>query len=138
MLTPADLLQPSYLVGLQVVPHGLLERGSGMRQMGTARVPTAAPMVYDGVMRVISFTSVHAGLHSLLAEGAAMPLVISKLTAWLERDQRLVESATGLPLRRAYFVRVNIDTGCVTEVLCSPQLLGDVPVAAHLNGAYMC
>ena len=71
-------------------------------------------------MRVIAFTTVRAGLHSLLSEGAAMPLVLSTLTAWLEEEHRLVEGATGLPLRCAYFVRVS-ETGRVVEVLCGPR-----------------
>ena len=51
-----------------------------------------------------------------------MSLLVTELSAWLERDQRIVERATGLPLRRAYFVRVSVeDKGRILEVLCRPQ-----------------
>ena len=112
---PRDYLNPvvsSDLVGLRVVRHELLSDSE----------EAAEPMVvHDGVMRVIAFTTVRAGLHSLLSEGAAMPLVLSTLTAWLEEEHRLVESATGLPVRCAYFVRVSRETGRVVEVLCGPH-----------------
>ena len=112
---PRDYLNPvvsSDLVGLRVVRHELLSDSE----------EAAEPMVvHDGVMRVIAFTTVRAGLHSLLSEGAAIPLVLSTLTLWLEEEQRLVEGATGLPLRCAYFVRVSRKTDRVVEVLCGPH-----------------
>lgn len=100
----------------------LPENGSGARQAEVTERPAAEEtVVHDGVLRVIAFTMVRAGLHSLLAEGAEMRFVLSRLTAWLERERRLVESATGLPLRCAYFVRVSKERR-VAEVLCGPQL----------------
>ena len=131
------------LVGARVMPHILLRLAELTGDDGAAAAQGAeAVAVHDGVLRVISFTTAHAGLASLLTEGGAgtslastdessssnklgvMPSVVSHVTAWLERDRRLIESATGLPLTRAYFVRVSRERGRerVEEVLCGDEL----------------
>ena len=163
VLATAELPPRHHLAGLRVVPHRLLrlgeigdeigdeiggevgdeiggEVGGGAAQAG-GRPAAAHVLVHDAVLRVISFTTVHADLHSLLSERAAqaaqaanakggdacgdlkeISLLVTELSAWLERDQRIVERATGLPLRRAYFVRVSVeDKGRILEVLCRPQ-----------------
>ena len=121
-------LAGSHLEGLRVLrarrEPPLPEFGSGARQVGSAESPEAGPAaVHDAVLRVIAFTVVRAGLHPLLTQGAAIPLVLSELTDWLEREQRMVETATGLPLRGAYFVRVSNgkDSGRIAKVLCGPK-----------------
>ena len=99
-------------------------------------------MLYDAVLRAVGFTLVHAELAALLAAadggggadgggpdggggaddgggaGERWGRATRRLSAWLQAEGRLLEARSGEPLRRAYFVRVDVE-GRVAEVLHS-------------------
>ena len=111
-----------HLEGLRVLrarrEPPLPEFGSGARQVGSAESPEAGPAaVHDAVLRVIAFTVMQARTHHPRRRDA------TRAADWLEREQRMVETATGLPLRGAYFVRVSNgkDSGRIAKVLCGPK-----------------
>ena len=83
------------------------------------------------MLRAVGFTLVHAELAALLAAadggggaddgggaGERWTRATRRLSAWLQAEGRLLEARSGEPLRRAYFVRVDVE-GRVAEVLHS-------------------
>jgi hypothetical protein len=70
-------------------------------------------------MRVVGFTLMHGELESAYKEGHwDIKTMLRLLEEWLVRERRLVEVHTGLPLLRAYFVRIDPkDENRVVEVL---------------------
>jgi hypothetical protein len=59
-------------------------------------------------MRVIGFTLMHGDLESAYKEGRwDMKTMLRLLEGWLVQERRLVEMHSGMPLLRAYFVRID-------------------------------
>ena len=104
------------LVGLPVLHHG----GSGGFGMG---VDARGASVHDAILRVLSFTLVHADLtdafddpRSGSSEAEMIQRLLGRIEAWLMRARRLFESSSQLPLTTAFFVRID-EAGAVEKVL---------------------
>ena len=107
--------RPGGVAGLPVLHHG----GSGAFGMGSSHEGDA---VHDGVLRAMGYTLVHGGLVRAFdlpgsgGEEAMLRALLRALEQWMARERRLLETASGRPLARAFHVRIDAD-GRVEKVL---------------------
>lgn len=102
------------LIGLPVAHHG------GTAAFGLGHGGHDGPRMHDSVLRVLGFTLVHGGLVDAFdiasPEEENVRRLLPRLERWLRTERRLVETASGRPLERAYWVRINEKTQTVEEV----------------------
>mgnify|MGYP007078150395 CR=1 FL=1 len=102
------------LIGLRVAHHG------GTASFGLEQRENNEPQLHDSILRVLGFTLVHGGLidafNIAAPEEDNVRHYLPRLECWLQGERRLLETASGRPLERAYWVRVNEKTQCVEEV----------------------
>ena len=116
LFTEAAAAAAGGLVGRPVAYHGLA---------GEATAANAADgvCVHDAVLRVVGFTLLHREALPRLAAGAIERPEdfgvddVRDVEAWLRRERRLFERASGEPLARAALVRVDQEGGRVAQVL---------------------
>jgi hypothetical protein len=79
--------------------------------------------MHDGILRVVGFTLLQGGAAladaamALRADGAGVSRFVAEVQRWLRQDHRLIEASSARPLQHAYFVKVDVATMRVREVL---------------------
>lgn len=104
------------LEGLRVESHGMVQADQEGKESKESK--ESSDVLYDAVLRVVGFTLVQARLQEAWDAVSGQwdeDKFISLLTAWLCREQRMLEQHTGRVLVRAALVR--IEKNRVVEVL---------------------
>jgi hypothetical protein len=118
VMSSDDTMSHKELIGHTVVYHVGFSIQGGRKPVYDFRAPEGIPVVHDGVLRVLThtFCSSHEALELLKLPPWKASELVTTLTAWLKKERRQIEAATGKPLVRCWIVRVDENDRVVAVV----------------------